>query len=85
MAKLTATYDENVTEPGTYEYENRVQILKGSDPLAKRQAEQAAQREAERRELAQLITFENYDKFNIQDGTKGGRSGASVTSLDYGR
>jgi len=39
-------------------YENKVQIFKGTDPLAKRQAEQAAQREAERRELAQLITFE---------------------------
>ncbi|WP_124418539.1 integrase arm-type DNA-binding domain-containing protein [Pseudomonas sp. LBUM920] len=39
-------------------YEHRVQILNGTDPLAKRQAEQAAQREAERRELAQLITFE---------------------------
>jgi len=39
-------------------YENKIQILKGTDPLAKRQAEQAAQREAERRELAQLITFE---------------------------
>lgn len=39
-------------------YENKVQILKGTDPLAKRQAEQAAQREAERRELAQLIIFE---------------------------
>jgi integrase len=39
-------------------YENKVQILNGTDPLAKRQAEQAAQREAARRELAQLITFE---------------------------
>ncbi|WLI06060.1 integrase arm-type DNA-binding domain-containing protein [Pseudomonas sp. FP597] len=39
-------------------YENKVQIFKGTDPLAKRQAEQAAQREAQRRELAQLITFE---------------------------
>ena len=39
-------------------YENKVQILHGTDPLAKRQAEQAAQREAERRELAHLITFE---------------------------
>lgn len=39
-------------------YENKIQILKGTDPLAKRQAEQAAQREAERRDLAQLITFE---------------------------
>ncbi|WP_236537416.1 Arm DNA-binding domain-containing protein, partial [Pseudomonas syringae] len=34
-------------------YENKAQILKGIDPLAKRQAEQAAQREAERRELTQ--------------------------------
>ena len=39
-------------------YENKVHILNGTDPLAKRQAEQAAQREAERRELAHLITFE---------------------------
>ncbi|MBV4466361.1 integrase arm-type DNA-binding domain-containing protein [Pseudomonas sp. SWRI79] len=39
-------------------YENKIQILNGTDPLAKRQAEQAAQREATRRELAQLITFE---------------------------
>lgn len=39
-------------------YEHKVQILNGTDPLAKRQAEQAAQREAERQELAQLITFE---------------------------
>jgi len=39
-------------------YENKVHILNGTDPLAKRQAEQAAQREATRRELAQLITFE---------------------------
>ncbi|WP_241669090.1 MULTISPECIES: Arm DNA-binding domain-containing protein [Pseudomonas] len=39
-------------------YENKVQILNGTDPLAKRQAEQVAQREAARRELAQLITFE---------------------------
>ncbi len=39
-------------------YESKVQILNGTDPLAKRQAEQAAKREAARRELAQLITFE---------------------------
>lgn len=39
-------------------YENKSQILNGTDPLAKRQAEQAAQREAERWELAQLIPFE---------------------------
>lgn len=39
-------------------YEHDVQILNGKDPLAKRQAEQAAPREAERREMAQLITFE---------------------------
>lgn len=39
-------------------YENKSQILSGTDPLAKRQAEQAAQREAERRELAHLISFE---------------------------
>jgi integrase len=39
-------------------YENRIQILKGNDPLAKRQAEQTAKKEAERREKAQLITFE---------------------------
>ncbi len=39
-------------------YENHIQILKGNDPLAKRQAEQTAKKEAERREKAQLITFE---------------------------
>ena len=39
-------------------YEHKGQILNGTDPLAKRQTEQAAQREAERREQAQLITFE---------------------------
>jgi integrase len=39
-------------------YEHKGQILIGTDPLAKRQAEQAAQREAERREQAQQITFE---------------------------
>lgn len=39
-------------------YEHKGQILNGTDPLAKRQAEQAAQREAERREQAQQITFE---------------------------
>ena len=39
-------------------FENRIQVLKGDDPLAKRQAEQAAQKEAERREQAKQITFE---------------------------
>jgi len=38
--------------------ENRIQVLKGDDPLAKRQAELAAQKEAERREQAKQITFE---------------------------
>lgn len=39
-------------------YENRSQLLKGEDPLAKRQAEQAAKKEAERHEQAKQITFE---------------------------
>lgn len=39
-------------------FENRIQVLKGDAPLAKRQAEQAAQKEAERREQAKQITFE---------------------------
>jgi integrase len=39
-------------------YENRIQVLGGNDPLEKRQAEQAAAKEAERREQARLITFE---------------------------
>lgn len=57
-------------------YENKVQILKGTDPLAKRQAEQAAQREAERRELAQLITFEklatDYRDATVRAGRRNG-------------
>ena len=39
-------------------YKNRIQVLGGNDPLEKRQAEQAAAKEAERREQAKLITFE---------------------------
>lgn len=39
-------------------YENRSQLLKGEDPLAKRQAEQAAHKEAKRHEQAKQITFE---------------------------
>ncbi|HEN8705577.1 TPA: integrase arm-type DNA-binding domain-containing protein [Pseudomonas putida] len=38
-------------------YENRSQLLQGEDPLAKRQAEQAAKKEAERREQAKQVTF----------------------------
>ncbi|WP_282361538.1 integrase arm-type DNA-binding domain-containing protein [Pseudomonas sp. PS01300] len=37
--------------------ENRIQLLSGADPLARRQAEQAAKKELERREQAKQITF----------------------------
>lgn len=38
-------------------FENRIQLLSGADPLARRQAEQAAKKELERREQAKQITF----------------------------
>ena len=39
-------------------YENRIKVFNGHDPLAQRQAELAAKKEAERREQAKRITFE---------------------------
>lgn len=38
-------------------FENRIQLLSDADPLARRQAEQAAKKELERREQAKQITF----------------------------
>lgn len=39
-------------------YENRSQLLKGEDLLARRQAEQAAKKDADQREQVKQITFE---------------------------